>query len=170
MSSSYIVEFEQINVCCCIFPHSVHIKIQAKKTRTVAIIILVTAIMVMTRMFSMYLKKRIVSLEVLTGSISKNNSNNAYEIIGEKKNLFMLPSGAARKRCVTKATYVMKLWIYGTPLKLISLKAVHVMSKLLPRKPRKYSNTTQSAFTYSKLTIETLEQGFLTLSRITYYL
>ena len=82
----------------------------------------------------------------------------------------MLPSGAARKRCVTKATYVMKLWIYGTSLELISLKAVHVMSKLLPRKPRKYSNTTQSAFTYSKLTIETLEQGFLTLSRITYYL
>ena len=51
----------------------------------------------------------------------------------------MLPSGAAGKRYVEEVTRLMKLWIQNTPMKSISLKAVHVMPALLLEKPSKSS-------------------------------
>ena len=61
--------------------------------------------------------------------------NNVYEkIIHWKKNLF-----TRRSRYVEEVTRLMKLWIQDTPLKSISLKAVHVMPTLLLQKPSKSS-------------------------------
>ena len=72
--------------------------------------------------------------------VTEKDSNNAYEkTVHWKKNLFMLPSGAAGKRYVEEVTRLMKLWIQDTPLKSISLKAIHVMPALLPQKPSKSS-------------------------------
>ena len=50
-----------------------------------------------------------------------------------------LPGGAAGKRYVKEVTRLMKLWIQDTPLKSISLKAVHFMPTLLLQKPSKSS-------------------------------
>ena len=58
--------------------------------------------------------------------------NNAYKkTVHWKRNLVMLPSGAAGKRYVEEVTRLMELWIQDTPLKPISLKAVHAMPELL---------------------------------------
>ena len=46
----------------------------------------------------------------------------------------MVPSGAAWKRCVEKVTRLMKLWIQGTQLKSMLLKAVHFIPALLLQK------------------------------------
>ena len=43
----------------------------------------------------------------------------------------MLTSVAAGKRYVEEVTRLMKLWIQDTPLKSISLKAVHAIPALL---------------------------------------
>ena len=51
----------------------------------------------------------------------------------------MLPSGAAGKRYVEQVTRLMKLCMQDTPLKSISLKAIHVMLALLLQKPSKSS-------------------------------
>ena len=51
----------------------------------------------------------------------------------------MLPSGAAGKRYVEELTRLMELWIQDTPLKSISLKAIHAMPALLLQKPSKSS-------------------------------
>ena len=57
---------------------------------------------------------------------------NAYKkTVHWKRNLVMLPSGAAGKRYVEEVTRLMELWIQDTPLKPISLKAVHAMPELL---------------------------------------
>ena len=78
----------------------------------------------------------------MAGSTFEKDLNNAYEkIVHWKKNVFMLPSGAAGKRYVEEVTRLMKLWIQDTPLKSISLKAAHVMPALLLQKPSKSSKT-----------------------------
>ena len=51
----------------------------------------------------------------------------------------MLPSIAAEKRYKEEVIHLMKFWIQDTPLKSISLKAVHVMPALLLQKPIKSS-------------------------------
>ena len=61
------------------------------------------------------------------------------KIVHWKKNLFMLPSGAAGKRYVKEVTHLKKFWIQGTPLKSVPLKTVHVMPALLLQKPSKSS-------------------------------
>ena len=48
-----------------------------------------------------------------------------------KKNLFVLPRGAAGKKHVEEVTGLIKLWIQHTPLKSISLKVVNVMLRYL---------------------------------------
>ena len=79
----------------------------------------------------------------MAGSAFEKDLNSAYEkIVHWKKNLFILPSGAAGKRYVKEVTRLMKLWIQDTPLKSMSLKAVHVMPVLFlqnqanPQKPK----------------------------------
>ena len=64
----------------------------------------------------------------MAGSTFEKDLNNGYEkTVHWKKNWFMLPSGAARKRYVEEVTRLMELWIQDTALKSIPLKAVHVM-------------------------------------------
>ena len=76
----------------------------------------------------------------MAGSTLEKDLNNAYEkIVHWKKNLFMLPSGAAEKSYVEEVTRLMKLWIQDTSVKSISLRAVHVMPALLLQKPSKSS-------------------------------
>ena len=68
----------------------------------------------------------------MAGSTFEKDFNNAYEkIVHWNKNLFMLPSGAAGKRYVEEVTHLMNVWIQHTPLKSVSLKAIHVMPALL---------------------------------------
>ena len=77
---------------------------------------------------------------LVAGSTFEKDLNNAYEnIVHWKKSLFMLPSGVTGKRYVEEVTRLMKLWIQDTPLKSISLKAVHVMPVLLLQKLSKSS-------------------------------
>ena len=76
----------------------------------------------------------------MTVTTFEKDLNSAYEkIVHWKKNLFMLPSGASGKKYVEEVTRLMKLWIQDTPLKSVSLKAVHVMPPLLLQKPSKSS-------------------------------
>ena len=66
----------------------------------------------------------------MAGSTFEKDLNNGYEkTMHWKKNWFMLPSGAAGKRYVEEVTRLMELWIWiqGTALKSIPLKAIHVM-------------------------------------------
>ena len=51
----------------------------------------------------------------------------------------MLPSGAVGKRYVEEVTRLMELCTQDTPLKSISLKAIHAMPALLLQKPSKSS-------------------------------
>ena len=75
---------------------------------------------------------------LVAGSTFEKDLKNAYEkTVSWKKNLFMLPSGAAGKRYVKKVTCLMKLWIKDIPLKSISLKAIHAMLALLLPEPSK---------------------------------
>ena len=53
----------------------------------------------------------------------------------------MLTIVAAGKRYVEEVTRLMKLWIQDTPLKSISLKAVHAIPAIPSPKPSKPSKT-----------------------------
>ena len=71
----------------------------------------------------------------VAGTQFANELNNTYEkIVHWKRNLFMLPSGAAEKNYIEEVTRLMKLWINDTPLRETALKAVHVMPALLLQK------------------------------------
>ena len=64
----------------------------------------------------------------------------AYErIVFWKKNLFMLPTGAAAKKYITETTKLMNGWTNNLPLKDIGFKAIHIMPSLLLQKPSKTS-------------------------------
>ena len=77
---------------------------------------------------------------LVAGSTFEKDLNNAYEkVVHWKKNFLMLPSEAAGKRYVEEVTRLMVLWIQDTPLKSISLKAIHAMPALLLQKPSKSS-------------------------------
>ena len=74
----------------------------------------------------------------VAGTQFANELNNTYEkIVHWKRNLFMLPSGAAGKNYIEEVTRLMKLWINDTLLREIALKAVHEMPVLLLQKPSK---------------------------------
>ena len=78
----------------------------------------------------------------VAGTKFANELNNAYgKIVHWKRNLFMLPSGAAGKNYIDEVTRLMKLWINDTPLWKIALKAVHVMPALLLQKPSQSSKS-----------------------------
>ena len=64
----------------------------------------------------------------------------AYErIVFWKKNLFMLPTGAAAKKYITETTKLMNGWTNNSPLKDIALKTILIMPSLLLQKPSKTS-------------------------------
>ena len=76
------------------------------------------------------------------GTTFINELNNAYEkIVYWRKNLFLLPIGAAGKRFINKMTRMINAWVYDTPIKNIALKALHVMPALLLQKPSKNSKS-----------------------------
>ena len=56
-----------------------------------------------------------------------------------KKNLFMLPTGAATKKCITETTKLMNGWTDNSPLKGIAFTVMHVIPSLLLQKPSKTS-------------------------------
>ena len=61
-----------------------------------------------------------------------------YEcIVFWKKNLFMLPTGAATKKCITERKNLMIGWTNNSPLENIAFKAMHIMPSLLPQKTSK---------------------------------
>ena len=64
----------------------------------------------------------------------------AYErIVFWKKNLFMLPTGAAAKKYIAETIKLMNGWTNNSPLKDIAFTAIHVMPSLLLQKPSKTS-------------------------------
>ena len=56
-----------------------------------------------------------------------------------KKNLLMLPTGAAAKKCITETTKLMNRWTDNSPLKGIAFTVIHVIPSLLLQKPSKTS-------------------------------
>ena len=54
-----------------------------------------------------------------------------------RKNLFMVPTGTAGKKFINEATKMLNFWTVNSPLKLIALKALHIMPALLLQKPSK---------------------------------
>ena len=56
-----------------------------------------------------------------------------------KKNLFMLPTGAAAKKYIAETIKLMNGWTNNSPLKDIAFTTIHVMPSLLLQKPSKTS-------------------------------
>ena len=68
--------------------------------------------------------------------------NEAYKkIVSWRKNLFMLPTGNAGKKYIKEVTRLLNAWTQNTPLRSISLKAIHTMLALLLQKPSKTSKS-----------------------------
>ena len=63
------------------------------------------------------------------------------KIVHWKRDLFMMPSGAAGKKHIEEITRLLKLWIQDSPLTSIALKAIHIMRALLLQKRSKYSKS-----------------------------
>ena len=74
------------------------------------------------------------------GNTFTNDLNQAYDrIVFWKKNMFLLPTGAAGKKFIAELTRLMYAWVNDTPMKNIALKAIHVMPALILQKPSKRS-------------------------------
>ena len=71
--------------------------------------------------------------------LSKRNQVAYERIVFCKKNLFMLPTGAAAKKYITETTKVVNDWTNNLLLKDITYKAMHIMPCLLLQKPSKTS-------------------------------
>ena len=73
------------------------------------------------------------------GRIYQKDLEEAYnQIVYWRKNIFMVPTGAAGKKFIDEISRVLNLWTNNMPLKNIVLKAIHVMPALL-QKPSKTS-------------------------------
>ena len=71
-----------------------------------------------------------------------NELNNANKkILYWRKNLFLLPKGAAGKSFINEMTRMINAWVHDTPIKNIALKALHIMPALLLQKPSKDSKS-----------------------------
>ena len=72
-------------------------------------------------------------------TLFEKDLTDAYEkIVHWKRNLFIMPSGAAGKKYIEEITAaLLKLWIQDSLLKKIAIKAMHVMPILLIQKPSK---------------------------------
>ena len=56
-----------------------------------------------------------------------------------RKNIFIVPTGAAGKKFIDEISRLLNLWTNNKSLKNIALKAIHVMPALLLQKPSKTS-------------------------------
>ena len=76
------------------------------------------------------------------GSDAKIAIGECYEkVVFWKKNLFMLPNGAAGKNFIREATRLLNAWIDDSLIKPICMKAIHIMPALLLQKPFKNSKS-----------------------------
>ena len=57
------------------------------------------------------------------------------KIVYWRKNLFMLPNGGSGNNYIREITRLMNQWVEGSPMKNISLKAIHIMPSILLQKP-----------------------------------
>ena len=66
-------------------------------------------------------------------SVISTHIENAYEkVVFWKKNLFMLPTGAAGKKYISETTRLgLNAWLNDSPLKDLAFKAIHIMPNLL---------------------------------------
>lgn len=65
-----------------------------------------------------------------------------YEkIVYWRRNLFLLPNGAAGKSFIRETTTLMNAWLENSPLKDCVMKAIHIMPALLLQKPSKTSKS-----------------------------
>ena len=75
-------------------------------------------------------------------TVITNRINTAYEkIVYWRKNIFMLPTGAAGKAYIQELTRLINAWTYNSPVGIIAIKAVHLMPSLLLQKPSKRSKS-----------------------------
>lgn len=76
------------------------------------------------------------------GTAFTNDLDKAYEkIVFWKKNLFILPTGNAGKNYIKEVTKLLNAWTQDSPLRQVSLKAIHTMPALLLQKPSKTSKS-----------------------------
>ena len=76
----------------------------------------------------------------VSGRVYQQDMEEAYnQIVYWRKNTFMVPTGAARKKITDEISRLLNLWTNDTPLKNKALKAIHVMPALLLQKPSKTS-------------------------------
>ena len=76
------------------------------------------------------------------GARFTDDLNEAYEkIVFWRKNIFMLPTRNVGKKYIKEVTRILNTWIQDTPLRSISLKAIHPMPALLLQKPSKTSKS-----------------------------
>ena len=71
--------------------------------------------------------------------VSKKIQDEYERIVFWKKNLFMLPTGAAAKKYTAETIKLMNGWTNNSPLKDIAFTAIHVMPSLLLQKSSKTS-------------------------------
>ena len=74
------------------------------------------------------------------GRIYQKDLQYAYnQIVYWRKNIFVVPIVAAGKKCIDERSRILNLWTNNKSLKIIALKAIHVMPVLLLQKPSKTS-------------------------------
>ena len=74
-----------------------------------------------------------------------NDLNEAYEqIVYRRKNVFILPTGAAGEKFISEITRPLNLLTNDTPLKNIVLKTIHIMPALFLRKQSKKSKAREN--------------------------
>ena len=76
----------------------------------------------------------------VSGRVYHQDLEEAYnQIVYWRKNIFMVPTGAACKKIIDEISRLLNIWTNDTPLKTVALKAIHVMPALLLQKPSKMS-------------------------------
>ena len=76
------------------------------------------------------------------GLTFENLLNDIYgKIVYWRKNLFLLPIGAAGKKYIRELARLLQAWVYGSPLKYISMMAIHVIPALFLQKLSKKSKS-----------------------------
>ena len=87
------------------------------------------------------------------------------DIIHWKRNLFLLPSGAAGKSFIQEITRLLQAFANGSQLESIALKASFVMQILLLQKPSKKSKS-KDHISHLKRRLELWKQGDIPLLRV----
>ena len=85
------------------------------------------------------------------GSIIEQDINESYEkIVFWKNNIFLLPNGGTSKNFIREITRLLNAWAENSPLKDISMKAIHIMPALLLQKVSKSTKSSDHAKTLER--------------------